>query len=189
VQSSREPSLPNISDAPLTSSIDGVTAVTLEPMGPEHLESTLRWLQDADLRTAIDSGGAPTAEEHAAYWERRFASANEEAYAVLSDGRHVGNCGLLLDERRRKAELWLYLGDPVVRGAGIGHTAARGLLERVFDGLRLNRASVRVLSTNPGALRFWRSLGFVEEGRLREDSGAADSIWLGLLRGEWEAAR
>ncbi len=56
-------------------------------MGPERLESTLHWLQDPDLRAAIDSGGPLTADEHAAYWKRRFASASEENYVVLSDGR------------------------------------------------------------------------------------------------------
>jgi RimJ/RimL family protein N-acetyltransferase len=161
--------------------------IRLRPMLAEHVGATFGWLEDGDLRAAIDSRGAPEPEEHAAYWARRLAAKDEEAYAVTAGGRHVGNGGLLVDPRRRKAELWLYIGEPASRGAGVGREAARLLLERAFAGLGLRRAAVRVVSTNPAAVRFWRSLGFVEEGRLREDAGDADSIWLGLLRGEWEA--
>jgi RimJ/RimL family protein N-acetyltransferase len=154
-------------------------------MLPEHVETTLSWLRDGELRAAIDSQGPPNPEEHAAYWARRLAARDEEAYAVTADSHHVGNGGLLVEPRRRKAELWLYIGEPAWRGAGVGREAGLLLLERAFGGLGLMRTAVRVVSTNPGALRFWRSLGFVEEGRLRMDAGDADSIWLGLLRSEW----
>jgi RimJ/RimL family protein N-acetyltransferase len=163
-----------------------MAAIRLERMGPQHSDATFDWLQDDTLRTAIDSHGAPDRDRHEAYWRMRLARPHEESYAVLADGAHVGNGGLVVDRARRKAELWLYLGDPSVRGAGVGTDAANLLLTRAFDELGLNRAAVRVVSTNEGALRFWRSLGFVEEGRLREDAGDADSVWLGMLRSEWE---
>jgi len=156
-------------------------------MGPEHVDATFTWLQDPDLRAAIDSRGEPDPETHAAYWQRKLASPGEESYAVLADGRHIGNCGLVIDAARRKAELWLYLGERSARDRGAGRAAAGNLLERVFGTLGLNRAAVRVVSTNDGAVRFWRSIGFVEEGRLRQDAGDADSIWLGLLRREWSS--
>jgi RimJ/RimL family protein N-acetyltransferase len=105
----------------------------------------------------------------------------------MVDDRHLGNAGLLIDRDHSEAELWLYLGEG--RGAGVGRRAADALLGRAFDSLGLDRAAVRVVSDNEGGLRFWRSLGFVETGSLREDAGHENSVWLGLLRWEWESWR
>jgi RimJ/RimL family protein N-acetyltransferase len=169
--------------------LDGPSTVTLEPLSDRHLVATLGWLRDPGLRAQIDSLGEPTPDEHRAYWQRRLADATDEAYAVLAGPRHVGNGGLRLDRRRMKAELWLYLGE--ARGQGIGRAAAALLLRRGFRELGLNRVAVRVVATNQPALRFWRSLGFADEGRAREDTwindDPVDSMLLSLLAREWRA--
>jgi RimJ/RimL family protein N-acetyltransferase len=179
-----EPTSRSVSTTP-----DGPIPITLEPLSDRHLEATLEWLRDPGLRAQIDSLGEPTPEEHRAYWDRRFADESQEAYAVLAGSRHVGAGGLQLDRRRRKAELWLYLGE--ARGQGIGRAAAALLLRRAFRELELNRVAVRVVATNEAALSFWCSLGFTDEGRAREDSWIegrpVDSILLGLLAREWVA--
>jgi RimJ/RimL family protein N-acetyltransferase len=168
---------------------DGPTTITLEPLSARHLDATLGWLRDPWLRALIDSLGEPTPDGHRAYWERRLDDESREAYAVLAGGRHVGNGGLELDRKRLKAELWLYLGD--ARGQGIGRAAAALVLSRAFLELGLNRLSVRVLATNEAALSFWRSLGFTDEGRAREDTWIdgrpVDSLLLSLLAREWAA--
>jgi RimJ/RimL family protein N-acetyltransferase len=163
--------------------------ITLEPLSDRHLEATLEWLRDPVLRAQIDSLGEPTPNEHRAYWARRFEDESQEAYAVLAGGRHVGNGGLQLDRKRFKAELWLYLGE--ARGRGIGRAAAALVLRRAFQELGLNRVAVRVVATNETALVFWRSLGFTDEGRAREDTWIdgrpVDSVYLGLLARDWAA--
>jgi UDP-4-amino-4,6-dideoxy-N-acetyl-beta-L-altrosamine N-acetyltransferase len=168
---------------------DRPITVTLEPLSDRHLEATLEWLRDPRLRAQIDSLGEPSPEGHRAYWERRLADENHEAYAVLAGSRHVGNGGLQLDRRRLKAELWLYLG--AARRQGIGRRAATLILRRAFRELGLNRVAIRVVATNEGALPFWRSLGFTDEGRAREDTWIdgcpVDSMLLGLLARDWAA--
>jgi ribosomal-protein-serine acetyltransferase len=93
-----------------------------------------------------------------------------------------------LDARRRKAEFWIYLG--VNRGRGVGRAAVLRMLSYAFGELDLNRVAVRVLATNCDALRFWESLGFRTEGRLREDTWVddepVDAYCLGLLAREWQ---
>jgi RimJ/RimL family protein N-acetyltransferase len=179
-----EPKARSTSPAP-----DRPITVTLEPLNVRHLEAALEWLRDPRLRAQIDSLGEPTAEGHRAYWERRLADESHEAYAVLAGSRHVGNAGLQLDRKRLKAELWLYLGE--ARGQGIGRAAAELVLRRAFRELRLNRVTVRVVATNEAALSFWRSLGFTDEGRAREDTWIdgrpVDSLLLSLLAREWAA--
>lgn len=133
------------------------------PFGEEHLDATLRWLESAELRSAIDMREAPTPEQHRAVWAQRMGDPAREDYAVLAGSEHVGNGGLVMSATGQAAELWLYLGGG--RGHGVGSAAGALLVERALGELGLERAEVRVLDSNPGAARFWRRLGFVRLAR------------------------
>jgi len=165
-------------------------AARLVRMDASHLSATLRWLQDPELRRQVDSLSAPTEETNAAYWRVRWRDPEREDYAILAlDDRHVGNCGLChIDRHRRKAELWIYLGEATARGRGIGRAAVEALLRRAFDELGLYRVYLRVAADNPAAARFYERLGFLAEGRWRADTWhdgrPVDSLWYSLLAGE-----
>jgi ribosomal-protein-serine acetyltransferase len=164
--------------------------VKLGAVTPQSIDKTWMWLQDSGLRAQIDSTGRPpTEEENRRYWERRLQDPREHVFTIIHDGEHVGNCGLIVSEMRKRAELWTYLG--TARGEGVGTAVVEQLLELAFGSLTLNRVFLRVLASNPGAVRFWRARHFVEEGRAREDTWIAgepvDSIWFSMLRREWLA--
>jgi RimJ/RimL family protein N-acetyltransferase len=134
--------------------------------------------------------GAPPAETNAAHWRAHWANPAREDYAIEDQaGLHRGNCGLCnIDRRRRKAEIWAYIGDG--RGSGLGMAAVERLLRRGFEELGLNRIYLRVLTDNPEAERFWRRFGFQPEGRWREDTlldgKFVDSLWFSLLAREYQ---
>jgi len=128
-------------------------------------------------------------DQNRAYWQARATDASREDYAILREnGDHVGNCGLAaIDSRRRKCELWIYIGSR--QGQGVGSATLRCLLARAFDGLEVNRVYLRVVSSNDRALKFYRKFAFTIEGRWREDTildaKVEDSIWLSLLAREY----
>lgn len=161
---------------------------SLVPFGEPHVDASAGWLADPRLRAALDTTAAPEPQENRAYWKRRLADPAERCFAIIDSGMHVGNCGLRIDAARKKAELWIYLGER--RGEGIGREVVEDLVRLGFDELGLHRIFLRAVSTNEAAVRFWRRCGFVEEGRWREDTWVggrpADSLWFGLLRREWE---
>ena len=158
-------------------------------MGTAHLAATLKWLRNPRLRSLIDASATPTPTMNRRYWQRNWRDETRLDFAVLnSDGEHVGNCGLMrIDRVRKKAELWIYLG--AQRGREIGSHAVRLLLERAFRLLRLHRVYLRVVATNPGAVRFHRRLGFRQEGVSRHDSRIGkkwvDSIAFSMLASEY----
>ncbi|HEY7357566.1 MAG TPA: GNAT family protein, partial [Ktedonobacterales bacterium] len=71
--------------------------------------------------------------------------------------------------------------------------AVRLLLDYAFRLRNLHKVWLRVVSTNERAIRAYRACGFVEEGRLREqtwgDGRYVDDVYMGILRTEWEQAR
>lgn len=165
--------------------------VLLIRMADCHLPNTYRWLHDsAELRRQVDCLEAPTEEGNQAYWRANWQNSRREDYAIvaIADNRHIGNCGLCdIDASRKKAQLWIYLGDSY--GEGTGTAAVDQLLTRAFGALELDRVYLRVVASNPRALRFYQKLGFVEEGVSRQDTIAdgcpVDAICMSMLKSEY----
>jgi len=67
------------------------------------------------------------------------------------------------------------------------------LLQYAFATLNMNRIELTVFEFNEQALRCYRKLGFVEEGRRRQRRFVAGRYWdqldLAILRTEWQAGR
>ena len=144
--------------------------VRLERLQDKHLRRTFEWLAgSARLRAQIDSLAAPTEAGNADYWRQKWQDEAREDYAILAGEDHVGNCGLTsIDGRRRKAELWIYIGHKT--GQGVGYQALDALLTHAFLDLGLQRVSLRVVETNRRALTFYLKVGFKIEGRARADT-------------------
>lgn len=78
------------------------------------------------------------------------------------------------------------------RGQGIGYRAWKEFLDLFFLELNWNKISLEVLSTNERAYNLYKKLGFVLEGKKREEVWRADSwidsIVMSILRAEWRSS-
>ena len=90
------------------------------------------------------------------------------------------------------AELRILIFDPSAIGHGIGKEATKLVVQYGFERMNLNRCWLGVHSENVGAIACYRSVGFKEEGRLREElytyGHYADAVRMGLLRREWKSS-
>lgn len=107
--------------------------------------------------------------------------------------KYLGQCNLLMiDHTARKAELAIVIGREH-HGQGYGKEAIRLLLGFAFAQLNLHRVYLKVYADNHRAVALYARCGFVEEGRLREDSYRngryTDVIEMGILRSEFEALK
>jgi len=121
-------------------------------------------------------------------WVETHRVAPDETLFVIADAddRAIGHVGLYkIDHRVRSAEFAIVIGDRSVWGRGIGRACSRFAIEYGFGELNLRRISLRVLETNERALNLYRSLGFVDEGRLRQahwqHGTFVDVLIMGLL--------
>lgn len=145
-------------------------AVSLCAMTDEYVDDTYYWLQDIDLRESVDCSEPPTIDGNLRCWQDRHANPTRQDFAVLDEnGRHIGNCGLSnVDLQRKKAELWLYLGEKT--GNGYGRLVVEALLQKGFRDQGLHRLYLRVLANNKRAIKLYQNLGFEFEGCLRHDT-------------------
>lgn len=91
--------------------------------------------------------------------------------------------------KNQNAELGILIGRKDLWGQGLGKEALHLMLKYAFAELNLHRITLRVFSTNERAIRAYKSVGFVEEGRMREEIYRGgrwiDAVVMGILQREY----
>src|SRR5690606_7412927 len=180
--------------------------VSLRPLGGRGAERRWEAVQDPES-TRVTGATATFTREQIENWASTVSDRPGRydwaiCPAALRDGRPVSDemIGEIvlndLDEDARSANLRLQLL-PNYRGRGYGREAMLEVLRFAFDGVdgdagpRLHRVSLDVLSINPRAKALYESIGFQEEGRLRDvyrDGDTwADAIVMSILEDEYRA--
>jgi RimJ/RimL family protein N-acetyltransferase len=124
----------------------------------------------------------------------RFRRFDEAGYFMteLNDGTPIGRIEYeRLDPIARSAEVMILIGSEEGRGRGFGTEAMVALLGYLFHQRNLYRVSLSVIAWNERAIRSYQKVGFVEEGRLRDDlffdGRYHDQVVMSILRDEFEA--
>ena len=179
-----------------TPTLDG-ELVTLRPIRADDADAM--WEMVTDVEGIRLTGRRPvTSREELGEWCARAAGLPgrmDWAITHLSD-EYLGEIVLnQVDAVDLRANLRMAMR-PGQRGRGFGRESILLVLARAFgeppDGLGLHRVSLDVLSLNPRARILYESVGFVEEGRLREThrDGAfwCDTIVMAILEDDYRAA-
>jgi RimJ/RimL family protein N-acetyltransferase len=124
----------------------------------------------------------------------RFGRFDDAGYFMveLMNGTPIGRIEYeRLDPQARSAEAMILIGAPDSRGHGYGTDAMVALLRYLFHQRNLHRVALSVIAWNERAIRCYLKVGFVVEGRLRDDlffDGAYhDQFLMSILRHEFDA--
>ena len=166
--------------------------VLLRPLRPSDVEPL--WRTRLDPITWAQTSEAPYVPETLESARARYAEPAKDSsasFAVEVEGALVGRAALFgVDDLARSAEIGLTLLAEH-RGRGHGRDVLQVLLCYAFRSRNLRRVHLQSLASNQRALRTYRAVGFVEEGRLREHAwveGAYDDVLLlSVLRSEWHS--
>ena len=121
----------------------------------------------------------------------KYLSQEEKAwFAIEADGKVIGDIGLQHRDRRSgTSAIGVGIYDPEYVGQGYGREAIGLLLDWMFRIQNYQRVWLDTWATNERAIRCYKALGFVEEGRQRRhqyvDGEYVDVVLMGLLREEW----
>jgi len=126
-------------------------------------------------------------------WIEHHRQCKDEVVWAIADAETdlcFGHVGLYqIDFRIRMAQFGIMIGNPDLWGKGLGRAFTAFALDYGFDQLNLNRIHLTVVPTNERALRLYRSLGFREEGRLRQaqykDGQYLDLFVMSILRADY----
>jgi RimJ/RimL family protein N-acetyltransferase len=175
-------------------SLTGETVV-LRRHVPGNLRAFQRWYADPEvvrLTRYQDSPMQP--EEIERFFAARALGSDSLAMAVhvRESGVLVGTCALSqLDADNGSALFHITIGEKDAWGHGYGTEATRLMIDHAFGGLGLHRVALTVFSFNERAIRSYRSVGFVVEGRAREaiwrEGRWWDEISMSILDADWQA--
>ncbi|HEY6057598.1 MAG TPA: GNAT family protein, partial [Candidatus Limnocylindrales bacterium] len=116
------------------------------------------------------------------------------AVHLRDGGALIGTCAFSqLDGDNGSALYHITIGEKEYWGRGYGTEATELMLEHAFSRLGLHRVALTVFSFNERAVRSYRKVGFVIEGRAREaiwrDGRYWDEISMSVLEDDWRARR
>ncbi|HET9614514.1 MAG TPA: GNAT family protein [Candidatus Limnocylindrales bacterium] len=159
----------------------------------ENLGAFQRWYSDPDVvRLTRYQDGPMRRDEIERFFAARALGPDSLAMAIhLRDtGRLIGTCALSqLDPDNGSALFHITIGEKDAWGRGYGTEATKLLVDHAFSGLGLHRVALTVFAFNERAIRSYRSVGFVMEGRAREaiwrEGRWWDEISMSVLDSEW----
>lgn len=136
----------------------------------EDIANKVRWINDSANNQYLHFD-LPIEYEKTCVWFEKIKDRKDRYDAVIeADGVPVGLIGLLsIEDKNRKAEYYISMGESSYKGKGIAKKASLLLLEYAFRELKLKKVYLYTEKENRTAQYLFRKIGFQEEGLLKQD--------------------
>lgn len=166
--------------------------VTLRALAESDLGRLTEFKNDVEFEL-LGGGDPPRPRTRAVvqqFFEELAKDKESPTFAIEAGGVFIGDCGLHnVNRRDGTAEVGIGIGDRAYWGRGYGREALALLVDYGFRMQNLRKLWLEVHGGNERAIRAYRAVGFVEEGRQREQvwSGGRyeDTVLMGLFRSDW----
>jgi RimJ/RimL family protein N-acetyltransferase len=168
--------------------------VELRAIEREDLRTIWKWHND--LEVEVPAGGDLRPESFAqleAQFDKDLEGEAVTRFGIVVGGTLIGSCVLFDWDDALSLRLGIAIGEKGYWGQGYGRAAVGALLDYAFVHRNAHRVWLEVAADNERAIRAYKSCGFVQEGRIRdnawEDGHYVDELVMGILRDEWQALR
>lgn len=161
--------------------------VVLRPIERDDAEFIQRSRNDPEIRVPVGVSRPQNRHQVEAHVEERVENGGGVNLLVWVDEEPIGEVGFK-HLRRNRPELvyWLI---PEYHGEGYGSEAVSLFVDYFFETFDRRGLVARTFDSNDGSIGLLESLGFTQEGRLREHRFVrgeyVDEVFYGLLREEW----
>ncbi|RLA51278.1 MAG: N-acetyltransferase [Gammaproteobacteria bacterium] len=166
--------------------------LVLKDITLEHTAAFMCWIADKQAIKYTLSKFLPQRNEQ---WVQSYILSLMEDNStwdqtIIVDNVPIGYCGLSnLSKQNRSAEYFIIIGDRNYWNRGIGTFAGQIVLTYGFSKIGLHRIWLTVSEVNHGAIKSYESLGFSEEGRMKDacfrDGSYHDKIVMSILEDQW----
>jgi len=159
----------------------------MRPMNIDDLALVLSWRNHLDIRRYMYTQHEITLSEHHSWFERASANLDKHLLIFEIDSIPQGFVQMTQQSGGSVAEWGFYISPDAMKGTGrrMGQLALR----YAFEHIGLHKLCGQALVYNEPSVRFHCSLGFQQEGLLRDQhyDGKCfhDVLCFGLLNSEW----
>ncbi|MFX1316140.1 MAG: GNAT family N-acetyltransferase [Promethearchaeota archaeon] len=167
--------------------------VKLAPHKREYIDKFLKWFNDPEITQYLTIYRPLTLEMEEEWFNTIKDRENNIYLSILlleENDKLIGNCGIHnIDCKNRCAFCGIAIGEKEYQNQGLGTETMKLLVEYGFNTLNLNRLELSVKDNNIRAIKCYKKVGFIEEGRRREamfiNGRYYDAIIMSILREEW----
>jgi len=166
--------------------------VELVPVKREYIDKYLEWLNDSEIQEFLLIYRPLTRDEEEQWFSNLKNRENHILFSILNrEGNQlIGNCGITINWKDKSGVLGILIGEKDFQNKGYGTEAMKLLVNYSFNTLNLHRVELETFSFNHRAIKSYKKVGFIEEGRKRQAIFANgkyhDRIIMGILRKEWK---
>ena len=160
----------------------------VRPMVHADLERVLAWRNHSEVRRHMHTQHEITLDEHQRWFERTMQDTRKHLLIFELGNQPLGFVNFSELASGGIAEWGFYAAPDAPQGSGrrLGHTA----LDHAFTQLKLHKICGQALAYNERSIRLHQSLGFQQEGVLRDQHFDGERyhhvICFGLLSHEWQ---
>lgn len=162
--------------------------VYLRPITVEDTDMAVRWRNMPNVVENFIYRKPISREVHLSWLENKVFKGLVHQFVICRNegDRPLGIVYLQnFEEKNRKAESGIYIGEEQAYGKGIGTEAIKLLCGYAFETLGMHKVVARVLAYNIASIRVHEKAGYVREAYLREelfiDGKYEDLILLGAI--------
>lgn len=167
-----------------------IDKITLRKFNKEDIENKIKWINDEKNNQYLHYD-LPLIYEKTITWYEKIKDDISRYDAVIEyENIPVGIIGLInIDEKKKKAEYYITLGEQEYKGKGIATIATKKIVEFGFKNYNIEKIWLCVDEDNIIARKLYEKVGFTLEGILKKDIYFKDKMinrcMYGICKDEW----
>lgn len=168
--------------------------VYLSPICLEDAMQYCEWLNDLEVSKHLLIFNRQLNLEREQTILEEMQKNDEQVFGIITreDDKLIGNCSLFrINERHRKGEVGIFIGDKSYWNKGYGTEALGLLCDYGFNILNLNNIMLEVFDFNERAINCYRKIGFKLIGKRRQaifiGGRVVDELYMDLLAEEFQS--
>ena len=171
--------------------------VALGPLRRDLIPLYHAWISNLETTQYLsEAGAAPTLDEEIDWYDRAIRTENQRTFTIytLPDFQPIGTVNLhQINHKHRKANMGIMIGEPAMRGRGLGTEAVELIVDYGFNALNLHSIWLTTYEFNAAGRKAYARAGFTEVGRRRQCRFHAGRFWdeihMDILAEEFTASR
>lgn len=163
--------------------------ITIRLFRKSDISKKVEWINNPENNTYLHYDIPLSVEKTEKWFDNKVNSSRYDA-VIEVDGIPCGLIGLLsIDEKNKKAEYYVMIGEKDYKGKGVSVVATQLILKYAFITLTLNKVYLYTETENIPAQKLFQKVGFVKEGLIRQDVFSkgryVDRYVYGICRNEY----
>ena len=154
--------------------------IYLRPLTLSDTDFIVKWRNTESVRKNLFSQDLISPESHRKYYNEYIETHKCYQFIleqIVYENGNIYSCSVPvgtvylkdIDYENSKALMGIFIGESVDRGKGFGKEAVQLILKYGFLQLGLNKIYLQVICNNEKMMSLCEEIGFIKEGRLRED--------------------